>query len=284
MTRIGSAFPLALACASLLGTAAGATHPFLGERFGRSGVVLDGRLTPGDVDRFSFRLREGEVLTASLQDGEDGEFHDPVLAVFGPGDTVPIAQSDDGGPGFLPRLAVRADRPGVWQVAVTGFGDTDFDGSGHEERLRYQLVLATQGAPPDRRESEGNDTADQADRLRLPFGAAAVSGHLERGDVDVYEVWLDRRSSLTASVFDEEAGAFHDAVLRLRDRDGALLAQNDDGGPGFLPNLSFEPPQEGRGFRPFPVFLEVRGFDPDPADTRPHPEDFDYELVVSLDR
>lgn len=282
--RLPIAFLLAPVCAGALAAPAAATFPFLGERFGRSGVVLTGRLVPGDADRFFFRLREGEILTAALLDGENGEFHDPVLAVFGPGDDAPVARSDDGGPGFLPRLALRADRAGVWKVVVTGFGDADFDGSGHEERLRYELVLAAQGDPPHRTESEGNDGAAQADRLRLHFGAAAVSGRLERGDVDVYELWLDRRAKLTASVFDLEAGAFHDAVLRLRDRSGTLLAENDDGGPGFLPNLSFEPPRGSRGWRPFPVYLEVRGFDPDPADARPHPEDFAYELVVSLDR
>jgi hypothetical protein len=283
--RLGIAFLLPLASAAALAPAAQAhfRDHFLSERFGRSGVVIEGRLTPGDVDRFSFRLRAGEVLTASLQEGGAGEFHDPVLAVFGPGDTTPVARSDDGGPGFLPRLALRADRDGVWQVALSGFGDADFDGSGHEERLRYRLVLAAQSDPPHRTESEGNDSIRRADRVRLPFGASLVSGRLVRGDVDVYEVWLDRRSTLTASLFDAEAGAFHDAVLRLRDRDGALLAEDDDGGPGFLPNLAFEPPRAGRGFRPFPVYVEIRGFDPDPADDRPHPEDFTYDLVVSVD-
>jgi hypothetical protein len=281
--RLGIALLLAPVCAGALAASPAATHPFLSERSGRSGVVLHGRLSPGDVDRFSFRLRAGEILSASLLDGEDGEFHDPVLGVFGPGDSTPAARSDDGGPGFLPRLALRADRDGLWTVAVTGFGDADFDGSGHEERLRYRLVVAAQGDPPQRSEHEGNDTAQDADRVRLVFGAAAISGRIERGDVDVFEVWLLGRSTLTASVYDAESGAFHDAVLRLRDRSGALLAENDDGGPGFLSNLSFEPPRGSRGFRPFPVYLELSGFDPDPKDDRPHPEDFRYEFVVSVD-
>jgi hypothetical protein len=284
--RIAVSLLLSFASAGALASAAQAHRRdhFLSERFGRGGLVIEGRLTPGDADRFSFRLRAGELLTASLQDGRAGEFNDPVLGVFGPGDAAPLARSDDAGPGFLPRLALRADRDGVWQVAVSGFGDADFDGSGHEERLRYRLVLAAESDPPERRESEANDGIPSADRVRLPFGASLVSGRLVRGDVDVYEVWLDARSTLTASLFDAEAGEFHDAVLRLLDRDGNVLARNDDGGPGFLPNLAFEPRRSGRSWRPFPVYLEVGGFDPDPADARPHPEDFEYGLVVSVDR
>lgn len=287
--RIATGLLLALAWAGAMAAESAAGDRSRDERPGRSGFVAAGRLAPGDVDRFSFRLRRGAVLTAALLDGEGGEFHDPVLGVFGPGDAEPVALDDDGGPGFLPRLALRAGEGGVFTLAVSGFGDSDFDGSGHEERLRYRLVVAARTDSSHQVESEGgrrgqNDSLRGADLVRLASGTAIVSGRMERGDVDIFEVWMDRDSTLTASVYDEAAGEYHDAVLRLRDRDGKLLAENDDGGPGFLPNLVFSPSQRKHARRSFPVYVELTGLDPDPSDPRPHREEFRYELVLSKDR
>jgi len=249
------------------------------------GVVLEGRLRPGDVDRYALRLRRGDVLTVSLHEQDAGEFHDPVLGVFAPSDREkPVAQSDDDGPGFLPRLAVRAEESGTWVVAVTGFGDDDFDGEGHAERFRYELVVASQGQRPalvEREGREGNDSLDDADALRLRRGVAILEGDLAPGDVDVFELWVDPRDTLTASVFDESGGEFHDSVLRLRDRKGRELARSDDGGPGFLSNLDYAQ-RKSRGDRAVKVFVELTGFDGDPDDARPHPEDFGYQLVISV--
>lgn len=250
-----------------------------------AGVVLEGRLRPGDVDRYGFRLRRGDVLTVSLHEKGAGEFHDPVLAVFAPSDRVkPAAQSDDDGPGFLPRLAVQADESGTFVVAVTGFGDHDFDGEGHVERFRYELVVASQRQRPELVEREGrrgNDSLEHADALRLRRGVAILKGELAPGDVDVFELWVDPRDTLTASVFDEAGGEFHDSVLRLRDRKGRELARSDDGGPGFLSNLS-SARRKGGDRHPVPVFVELTGFDGDPDDERPHPEDFGYQLVITV--
>jgi hypothetical protein len=69
-------------------------------------------------------------------------------------------------------------------------------------------------------------------------------------------------------------------VLRLRDRKGRELAQSDDGGPGFLSNLGYG--RKNRDGRPEKVFVELTGFDGDPEDERPHPEDFGYQLVISV--
>jgi hypothetical protein len=266
--------------------------PFVGRaghdersRGSSDGVVLAGSLRPGDVDRYGFRLRRGDVLTVSLHEKDAGEFHDPVLGVFAPSDrSQPAARSDDDGPGFLPRLAVEVDESGTWVVAVSGFGDGDFDGEGHVERFRYELVVASQGERPElveREGREGNDSLDDADALRLRRGVAILQGELTPGDVDVFELWVDPRDALTASVFDAAGGEFHDSVLRLRDRKGRELARNDDGGPGFLSNLGTGE-RRGRDGRPVKVFVELTGFDGDPGDERPHPEDFGYQLVISV--
>jgi hypothetical protein len=223
-------------------------------------------------------LREGELLTAALRDREGGEFHDPLLGVRAPSGGAPIAADDDGGPGFLPRLALRAEETGWFTVLVTGFGDTDFDGSGHVETLRYRLVVAIEQDPPRVVERESS-----VDALRLRQGATLVSGRLEPGDTDAFELWLDPGATLTVSVFENGRGEFHDPVLRLFDARGQLLAQNDDGGPGFLANLAYEAKPTARGWRPTPIRLELAGFDPDGPGAATPSEDFPYQLVISID-
>jgi len=255
-------------------------------RFGGFGRVIAGALAPGEARRHRVYVREGELLTASLRDTRGGEFHDPLLGVFAPSSaTQPVAADDDGGPGFLPRLALRAAESGWFALAVTGFGDADFDGSGHSEHLRYRLVVAIEADPPRvvEREAQPSRWSTGADALRLRSGATLVSGRLTPGDRDVFELWLDPDATLTASVFESGRGEFHDPVLRLLDDRGRLLAQNDDGGPGFLANLAFDARAGRRSWRPIPVRLELAGFDPDGAGTAAHVEDFSYQLVISIE-
>jgi hypothetical protein len=111
----------------------------------------------------------------------------------------------------------------------------------------------------------------------VPRGAAVLSGALARGDVDHYLVHIATGADLTASLFDDRGGELHDSLLRLTTRGGALLAEDDDGGPGFLSNLVYS---SGRSSRI--AVLAVTGFDPNPEDARSHEEAFHYRLVLSL--
>lgn len=273
-----------LALALLIAAPAGSRS---GDRSAGFGRVIAGALGPGEVRRHRVFLREGELLTASLRDLRGGELHDPLLGVFAPSDPIrPVAADDDGGPGFLPRLTLRAAESGWYTLAVTGFGDDDFDGGGHQEELRYRLVVAIEHDPPrvvEREAGPGRSVA-RPDALRLRGGATLVSGRLTPGDRDVFELWLDPGATLTASVFESGRGEFHDPVLRLFDDRGRLLVENDDGGPGFLANLVFDAGERPRGSRPVPLRLELAGFDSDGAGGGAHREDFDYQLVISIER
>jgi hypothetical protein len=246
--------------------------------------VVRGKLVPGEVDFHRFDLRADEVVTVSVRDPGQGEFADPLVGIFGPGDAEPVAVNDDGGPGFLSRLALRADRTGTWTVALTGFGDSDFDGSGHGESFAYQLLVAVVADPArheeaDRRGAGWAEPLFPGARRFLPWRAAVVTGSLEPGDVDRFSVHLRHGAVLTASLFDEAAGEFNDSVLRLVGADGRRLAENDDGGPGFLSNLAVRALKHGRGR----FLVEITGFDPDASDGTPHPESFDYQLVISVE-
>jgi len=246
------------------------------------GVVERGHLDPGDVDYYAFAARAGDVLTVSLFESGRGAFADPVLAVMGPGDVEPVAIDDDAGPGFLPRLALPIDRTGVWTLAVTGFGDAEFDGGEHEERFAYDLVVAVAPDAVARRERNlrgGHGSAERAEPVAVPpERAVVVTGDLVPGEVDRFRVALSSQRLLTASLYDDAAGEFNDSRLELLDSRGRPFAQDDDSGPGFLSSLAAEGGQQGA------AVVAVSGFDPHPEDALGHPERFRYRLVLSLRR
>jgi len=260
----------------------GGLPDFLASRFA-DGVVERGRLEPGDVDYYSFAARAGDVLMASVFEAGGGAFADPVLAVAGPGDPEPSRVDDDGGPGFLSRANVPIDRTGVWTIAVAGFGDDELDGGDHEERFAYDLVVAVAAHPASIAERDmrgGNDSPRRAEPVPLlPQRAVVVTGTLVPGDADHFLIPLPPRTVLTASLYDDDGGAFNDSRLELRDLAGRLIAEDDDSGPGFLSNVALDPARV-RG----PVVIRVSGFDPFPADAQGHEQSFAYRLVVSARR
>jgi hypothetical protein len=246
------------------------------------GLVQRARLEPGDVDYFSLAARAGDVLTVSLFETGRGEFEDPVIAVFGPGDDEPLALDDDGGPGFLPQLAVPVDRTGVWTIAVAGFGDAELDGGDHDAQFPYELVVAVAmdaASVQERDVAGGNDTPARAEPLSLlPGKAVVVDGALAPGDTDHFFLPLPPHLVLTASLYDDAAGEFNDSRMTLVGLAGDELAEDDDSGPGFLSNLAVESHRAPGG-----AVLVVTGFDPDPDDDRGHEQGFPYRLVLSLE-
>jgi hypothetical protein len=251
-----------------------------------NGVLAAGALLPGDVDHFAFRVRKGELVTAALRDDTGGELADGVLALRGPGGGEPVARVDDVGLSLAPRLAFRARESGVHTLAVSGFGDDAVDGGDHAERFAYRLAVAVSETSPRLHESDRRgrnddprhaDPAFLADARLVPRGAAVLSGRLTPGDVDHFLVPVPRGAVLVASVYDGEGGERHDPVLRLLDRRGHVLAEDDDAGPGFLARLEHAGPRAGA------LVLAVDGFDDTPDDGTPHTQDFRYRLVVSLE-
>src|SRR5262249_39750012 len=93
--------------------------------------ALDGSISPRDVDYISFSLSLGDFVGVTLFDylGTGG---DSLLGVYNPAGTL-VMTDDDSGPGLFSMLQFTADSAGVWSVAITGHGDTDFDGIGHSQ-------------------------------------------------------------------------------------------------------------------------------------------------------
>lgn len=277
------------------GDAAHATRLEIGRRIGGllgvtplgNAATANGHIDAGDVDYYSLYARAGDVLTASVTEPARGELHDPVLAVFGPGDALAVARNDDGGPRFLPRLAVPVDRSGFWTLAVSAFVDGAFEGRVRHESFDYTLVASLSTQPARLQERDGKIRNDDPRHADLAFLTPAsllwseptvVTGTLTRGDSDYFLLAVPRSAVLSAAVFDDAQGEYDDSVLRVLDWDDTLLAQDDDSGPGFLSNLVL--PSDDSHARV--LLLQLTGFDSDTSDAHPHNESFQYRLVVSF--
>jgi hypothetical protein len=266
------------------------TRIFLSDGLRGNGSVARGEITAGDVDHFSFHARSGELVTASLRDETGGELADAVLALFGPDDEDPLKIADDTSTNLAPSLTFEVDTPGLYTLAVTGFGDEEADGGDHAEHFAYRLAVAVAAEPPAL--AEGDDDRAPAERWwradasllasgrLVPRGAAVLTGTLAPGEVDEFLVPLPPRTTLTATVYDEADGEFNDSVLRLLDLRGEVLAADDDGGLGLLSRIVYASPSRRA---PAMGLIAVEGFDPDPADDSPHEEAFTYRLAVSVE-
>jgi hypothetical protein len=219
-------------------------------------VLVTGTLTAGDTDFYSLQLSAGQLLLIGAFDERGGELTDVRVGVFFESPSAndpalaPEAENDDGGPGFLSRLAVPIAQSGIWKVGVTGFRDLAYTGAHLEARhgpVAYQLALAVTTATPARVETEpANDAAATGDLL--PPGGAVLRGALAPGDVDWSAIELAAGEDATVSLFDlgpsdlaSPAGELHDTRLRLVDAADLPVANNDDGGPGFLSNAAHTP-------------------------------------------
>jgi hypothetical protein len=242
-------------------------------------VVVNGTLTDGDIDSFSFGVRNGEPVTLALFEEARGELDDTQIVLFD-GSGVEIARNDDGGPGFFSRIAPPTPTAGdVWTVAVTRFPDLELDGD-PGAAFSYSLVVAVNGpeAVLDADASPGPQGANDllATAQPLPAGDRVVNGGLQPGDADIYSFTAGVDSLILVSVFDNAAGERNDSILRLYHDGTPVPPGDDDGGPHFLSNLVH---RVGAGEAGGTWQLEVSGFVKSPG--APHEETFDYQLVVA---
>ncbi len=251
--------------------------------------LIRGTLDARDVDAYAFSLASGQLLLAALFETSAGEKNDTMLGLFS-GTTPPaLASDDDSGTGFLSRLAIPVASSGTRRIAVTGFGDTSWNGT-HKEApsalVPYDLVVAAVSNPAPFQEAEGNNTLATANPLP---SEGVIGGTLGASDVDYFKIDLEVGDRLAVSVFDLATGTFtpangerRDAVLGLFTPAGALAAggTNDDGGPGFMANILFTVPTGQAGTWK----VALTGFG-DSAFTGAHKEvAFPYLIVAARER
>ena len=257
--------------------------------FPNGAKLIRGSLDAHDVDAYAFSLSSGQLLLAALFEDAAGERNDTALGLF-TGTTPPaLASDDDSGSGFLSRLAVPVTSTGTQRIAVSGFGDTSWNGTHFEAAtglVPYTLVVAAVSNPPALHELEGNNTLATANAL--PAEAGVLSGTLTANDVDYYKIDLEAGDRIAVSIFDLKTGTFtpangerNDSLLGIFSPSGTLAAggTNDDGGPGFQSNLLFTvPPGQAGSWK-----VAVSGFG-DTAFTGSHKESFSYLLVLARER
>jgi hypothetical protein len=256
--------------------------------------LVRGNLDASDRDAYAVQMSSGQLLLAALFDKSGGAFLDTALGVFN-GTTPPAAAlDDDGARGFLSRLHFTVTSTGLKRVAVTGFGDTSFNGTHQEGRggLRpYYLLLAAAVNPPALRESDlepgpqgSNNAIANADLL--PENGGVVGASLVPNDVDFYGMELEAGDRLFVALFDMKSGVFEpaqgsfaDPVLALFGPQGNLVAGgvDDDSHEGFAPSLTYLVPGGAGGLYRFAVtgFSEFVG-----GSERP----FDYLLAAARER
>ncbi len=111
----------------------------------------------------------------------------------------------------------------------------------------------------------------------LVLGALGAPG----GDVDVYRFDVAAGEIVTATLSTDDAGAFHDPLIALRDGAGSEVVRDDDGGSGFEASLRHEVTAAECGAAACSWSLAVTGF-PDGAFGGAHAEVFAYQLAISV--
>jgi hypothetical protein len=142
-----------------------------------------GALTEGDVDYYWFSVASSGM--AFIKTSSDG---DTVITLEDDQGRV-LAEDDDSGVGSNARIS-QFLFPGKYYAAVEGFGGQRIEGE-------YVLHVSSAGQS---HEVEANDDRWGANPigtlLRTPSGILAVSGSLEQGDVDCFQVEVVEDASL----------------------------------------------------------------------------------------
>lgn len=104
------------------------------------GIVVDGMITSGDVDWFSFTLLDNATMVvAALFDMNPSSNNDGVMGLF---DSLgnEIVVDDDSGIDLMPALQFANLAAGTYYIAISGYPDFTFEGD-HEENFEYKLVI-----------------------------------------------------------------------------------------------------------------------------------------------
>lgn len=180
-----------------------------------AGETKDGRLETGDrfgtrgfEDRWTFTARAGQLLRIDVT---SQAFDTYAVLRFG---ETPVDSNDDGGDGTNARIMTVAPNTGTYTLVVSAYSEGRAGG-------RYAVALGVTAIP-----------AAAGAAARIAPGQR-LAGRLEPGDrardgggyEDVWE--FDARPGHDVTI-EMRSGSF-DAYLELRDPQGRIVAENDDG-------------------------------------------------------
>jgi len=203
-------------------------------------AVLNGQIMPGEVASWKFKgsvgqpvtvMLYGRVLNPFLGDAVPGWFQ-PAIGVYDVRNRE-LAYSDGGSFSPDPKLRLKLPDDGEYELRVR---DTLYRG---REDFVYRIVLAMDAPQnevlplpaavkslPAVAGNEPNDTPANAQAAAVP---SLISGTINpTGDVDVYSFQGKKGDEIVAEVLARRLNSPLDSLLRLIDKNGKVLAWNDD--------------------------------------------------------
>lgn len=190
------------------------------------GDYREGIINPAnDRDWYRVDLEAGQSLRIGLMtDQGAGALDDPLLVVYGP-DSSEVARDDDSGGDLNAWLEYQATVSGPHYLEARAYGD----GIG-----RYAISIVG---------GEIGDTAESAEFLMPNTQRASVIN--SDGDSDWFAVDLIEGRPYRFTLVGDGDNALADPFLTLHNMEGAVIAADDDGGPGLGAQISFTPIESG---------------------------------------
>jgi len=228
--RIRAVTIQAAVAAALLSTAA-AAQPTASRPWSTEGRIEDSDAQEGErrYDEHRVRLEAGRRyrLTANSED------FDPVLRLFAPGGTEPIAENDDSGGSLNSRIIHVPESAGNYALRVLTFADTG----------RGAYALRAELLPP-------LPAATAISLAPRTMTWTTFTGELAESDPQIGETRADDYSLYLGAgeeVIIRLDGAFDTvvSVYRASEREGEPAASNDDGGDGLNSMLLFRASEPG---------------------------------------
>lgn len=244
---------------------------------GTDGDPLNGQLREvgnKDVDFLRVNVANNGILEIDIDSFDiSTELADPVdatLSIFnGEGNLLAFRDDSDG---FDPRLQLEISADTDYFVAITGFGNENFDpfalGSGTGGDSGDYVVSAKLLSTASRTILSDNQITGGLNTIAVGETRAGSIGEdgdfvLGATDVDLYRFIPETTGQLEIfTSTNEEFSA--DTVLRLFDRDGNQIAFNDDAGGGSLSSYLQAEVSAGATY-----YIGVNGYSPDALNYNP---------------
>ncbi len=203
---------------------------------------VDGEISPaGDTDWYRLEVQTCHRYNLALAglENDQGEALDPVLVVYDAQGNQ-LAFNDDANNSLNSALRYVPQQAGVVYVEARAFSS--------EATGAYRLGVSSEEVPPD------DAGGDASTRARASVGRT-TNGNIEyEGDVDWYRFSARTGNRYNVTLAGAGEGGLGDPVLRVLDRDGNVLAENDDAEGSLNSALEFIPAANGD------VFIEARAY------------------------
>ena len=202
---------------------------------------VDGEISPGsDTDWYRLEVQTGRRYNLALAGiGAEGQAIDPMLSVYDAQGNQ-LAFNDDANGTLNSALRYVPQQTGIVYVEARAFSA--------EATGAYRLGVSAEDVPPD------DAGGDASTRARVAVGRTS-NGNIEyEGDIDWYRLPARTGNRYNITLAGAGEGGLGDPVLRVLDRDGNVLAENDDADGSLNSALQFIPAANGD------VFIEARGY------------------------